>query len=725
MRVPPSFELLSRLCILIAMCFCDVGGAASAILRSRILGGPGFVWCLTRRFCSPVLLLVLAFALPCRALDASLKAQLIGAQLQVTLTADQGVAYVLEASVDLKSWSPMAGISLSGPQSQVTLTPAGGVVFYRARLASGGGGGSLPTVTIQADSGNAAVAVISPEAGGVCRYVMPSGLTYTLSFPSNSVAEATLVEMTPVTSLAGVPAAQGFLGGVLIQPADLTLIEPASLRIDLTNHYAPFDLTGYGFQPDGSSWHLSFGFAGTNWVEVLLPTLGGVGCGLFTDAELMALPEPTLLTNLPPTPALSLQSLPPDCYPEEQTRAKRLSRFFQIGIHSWSETFAKELNHQRRVSQLIPSGPLTGTLLARTLELHASFYRDHVAPFVQEAAGSCAIGGEVMSWMRLLASHARRLGATEDAWAAPPSGFVCQVVKRCKEQARDCCAAGILKPGLLPSQFAAAERMASAFSVDGAGCPGPSLNDVTKDCLPQWYGHLLIRETFDQTRISHGSTLRGRLSAQTSYSYDADVLNSTLTRGPFYDKLELEFSVGAAGGYSSSGQSHDIAPCSCTPPPGISPASLIQLQDGCLGAINRDSALQGKLITNLTFKITFWIPASMGLPGIPSLDAASLAAYNSQQLALAPLSLPCAYKGAASKNSTCPEDQATNGTTAQQGQVTLGTRGLGVSPTLQVYSKDTIYRNVSKDESSETHDDVTDSSLVTHFFLKLDLHARQ
>jgi hypothetical protein len=84
------------------------------------------------------------------------------------------------------------------------------------------------TVTLQAD--RAASARIT-TAGGAVSATAADGTVYTLTLPADALAFDTTITITPIATLSGLDAEGGRFIGVRLEPADLQLFEPASLRL--------------------------------------------------------------------------------------------------------------------------------------------------------------------------------------------------------------------------------------------------------------------------------------------------------------------------------------------------------------------------------------------------------------------------------------------------------------------------------------------------------------
>jgi hypothetical protein len=675
------------------------------------------------RFLASVFLGILAFGRVVA--DPVIQAEVSGESLKLTVSGDPGASYVLETSTDLKTWSTLDGVSLSGVGASSSVSLAGNAVFYRAK-AVGGSISVLPSVKVTLSTNDVAWTVVTPEYGGECQFNAASGVTYTLTFATNAVAEPTLVRMTRVDALDGVPAAQGFLAGVVIEPADLTLIEPASLTIGLTNSYAPLDLAGYGFTTNGADWHLHVSFADTNSLEISLPTLGGVGCGVFTEAEMLALPEPEIPTNFPTARKIVLQTLPEDCYPDEHGYARRYAQYMRTALEVFTEHEAKYLHVQRRGLDLKPTAPLSGTQLAMATRIYASIYADNIVPFLAKGESSCVIGSEILSWSRLLASHARRVGVTDTPWATPSSEFVCKVVKRCKEQARDCCIAGTLSRGQLPREFASADAMAARYGLSGANCGGPKLSDVSRDCAPQWYGHLSVHETHRTVSDNHSSTLRGGDTVESVLSIEADVATSIETLTPVVGQLALHLIGSATGTYNHSGWSWTFWLCDCKAGPGkvLMRGSRVPM-DGCPGSKLGAISVTGTNAAASSYDLTLWIPVTNSIPGLPVYPADTISQLNRSVIGNLNATLDVPYSGISTANSTCPEDAGVPPKTPIKGKATLGQlRPSSSHPDEQLFTATEIRWTQSRIDPYESHDDWSDFIETIEYTVRLELHRR-
>lgn len=111
------------------------------------------------------------------------------------------------------------------------------------------------SVTPQADAGRAASAPIG-RGGGTVTATGADGTTYTLTLPAGALLDPATITVTPVASIANLPAGATAARAVQIEPAGRRLLKPATLTIGGTAPPPAKTLTGFGFQPGGAQFHL-------------------------------------------------------------------------------------------------------------------------------------------------------------------------------------------------------------------------------------------------------------------------------------------------------------------------------------------------------------------------------------------------------------------------------------------------------------------------------------
>jgi hypothetical protein len=97
-----------------------------------------------------------------------------------------------------------------------------------------------------------------PVEGGSISATAADGTSFLLTVPPDALTFPISVTLTPMQSIGNVPLSGGMLGAVQIEPAELILLEPATLTIDAPDRNTTDDLLTVGFAYDGtgSEFHL-------------------------------------------------------------------------------------------------------------------------------------------------------------------------------------------------------------------------------------------------------------------------------------------------------------------------------------------------------------------------------------------------------------------------------------------------------------------------------------
>lgn len=565
--------------------------------------------------------------------------------VRIDLEGTASASYSIERSTNLTGWVTATTNTLAGPKASLVLPTSDVAAFFRARVVVDSAVPGLPQVTVltytnaagpQADLPNR-LAIASPDKDLVAQFTGRTGIRYTLTISSNAVVEPIMIRMTELRDLVGVPAQNGFFGGLLIEPSDVVLTSMAMLRIESTNDLPARDIIAYGFQPDGRDWHLLLANTDTNAVEFLIPSLGGFGFGAVTDAELAALPEPS------PTAAAAARRpslagiLEDSCYPEERARAGQVRYGLGVLLSNYLEVKNKQIAQDRRNQNLPPRGPLTANQLQQLTESLSYHYKEWFQPHLPEAGDSCAISEARLNTLQLLSDYATRMGVAPLPWKDEAAEYACKAVKRCKQQALDCCIAGGTVTSLRRS-FAAADRLGGSFGVDPKFCPSLSLADVGDKCAPLWSGKLEytgstrdfyqnnppLEEHQDETELT--CKLTGEIisaSEQQLFWYATVTLQILVTdyQASAYRRADDETHYGACkGGSRASLSSLD----------GSRP--LARPLDGYLADMISHKAASGVLKTNWIITLKINVEPLVTIPIIPPLDVNQLMLQNEAHL---------------------------------------------------------------------------------------------
>jgi hypothetical protein len=189
-------------------------------------------------------------------------------------------------------------ISSVATQARTSDTPAQQYTAYLPLInREGQPSTALPplSISVTADATSAASAPIGSE-GGQLSAVGADGTMYTLDVPAGALAYTQTLSLTPSASVSGLPLSGGSLGAVQLAPADLLLMQPATLTISsaiasdvaLTSY-------GYGFDGAGAEFHLrradepaalmSASPAAVKIITIRTPKLRGYGVARGKPAE--------------------------------------------------------------------------------------------------------------------------------------------------------------------------------------------------------------------------------------------------------------------------------------------------------------------------------------------------------------------------------------------------------------------------------------------------------
>jgi hypothetical protein len=206
---------------------------------------------------------------------------------------------------------PAAIISASGNAIvfRVPALAAPGLTRVSVRNPGGQGGaidftviGTGPQVAGQDDARRSS-AVVSSE-GGVVATTSAGGVTFSLEVPPGALAGSTLVSLTPVTSLIGLPLSGQARHAVRMQPAGLHFDRSATLTITLPAGTDVAHLFGFTFDDDGRNFEvLPARIDGTSFaLPIAHFTTAGVAGGRLEDFAREVQPLLAALpSSLPPT----------------------------------------------------------------------------------------------------------------------------------------------------------------------------------------------------------------------------------------------------------------------------------------------------------------------------------------------------------------------------------------------------------------------------------------
>ena len=366
--------------------------------------------------------------------------------VQLSLTGQVGVAYSIQASSNLSNWFLVStGIATNGwltfRHNAASNYPT---LFYRAT----GPNDSLPplTVALKSDTNHSVSALVSLDGGTAVLYGR-DGTRFTLSLPSNSIPDASIVTMTLVTNITGLPFARGTLGTVLLEPADLAFWGAASLEILFPSNINRREVISYFTKGDGSAFQLTPDRVGTNRIVIPVTRAGAYGSSLATTQELAnASRIGTGGIPLPGFAAAGASDALRDCFPEKQAAADQAKAELDQARAAKEKQVAALLGAERQKETHGESDDSSATL-AQVAAILCQFYTSQVAPRWPAGINNCALA-EVLVVQTLSVIRQRQLlnDDPNDQCVNMSDIPFCAIQKSCLADIRDCCTRGMKGP---------------------------------------------------------------------------------------------------------------------------------------------------------------------------------------------------------------------------------------------------------------------------------------
>lgn len=407
------------------------------------------------------------------------------------LVGESGRPYRVEVSSNLVTWAEVTTApAVNGFLTVQHAGPAGQRwLFYRAVLALPVI--PYPTVSPTPDTNLVAHALVTPAEGGTLYLQTMDGPALTLAISSNAVFTPTVVSMTLVTNLAGLPAAEGFLTAVRLEPEGLVLAAPAFLEVNFTTNLPASRIASFAFNNDGTRLHLVPDLVGTNRVRILVNQLRGHGSGMFTLEEVEAL---AATGPAPRSRRVSLHASMEECYPDEEEEARALHEELEEAIRPVQQKVAALLAVERQ-KQLLGVEEPGEPAVVEAFNEGATFYEQQLKPRVANAAQKCAVARELLTWLLGYERQRQLLGVAsdDDPRDQTANDLICQGLKRCEEEALECCR--IRGPDRRLVVFLLGlERTRQLLGMTDGNCAAPNSDEAWRDCVPEWTGELKIVE---------------------------------------------------------------------------------------------------------------------------------------------------------------------------------------------------------------------------------------
>jgi len=144
-------------------------------------------------------------------------------------------------------------------------------------------------VGVTRDSSHSARAAVT-MGGATITAVGGDGSRFTLTIPPNALPADTVITLTPVSSIAGLPLSGGLAAAVHLEPEGLHFNQPVVLRIEPERPVPPAKRIGFGYLRDGDDFH-PYPVDSGSALQMRLLHFSGAGVALGTSAEASALAQ--------------------------------------------------------------------------------------------------------------------------------------------------------------------------------------------------------------------------------------------------------------------------------------------------------------------------------------------------------------------------------------------------------------------------------------------------
>jgi hypothetical protein len=380
--------------------------------------------------------------------------------IELRLTGEAGTAYSIEASSNLSTWFLISGGIATNGLLTIRDNAASNypTLFYRGK----GTSDSLPPLAIglQPDTNLSVSTLVSLNGGSAVLYGH-DGIRFTLSLPSNSIPDPSIITMTLVTNLTGLPFARGTLGTVVLEPAGLAFWGAASLEIMFPSNIDRREVISFFAKGDGSAFQLTPDRVSTNRVVIPVTRLGTFGSSLATTQELANAArigtdsgQTVLRARASASNAMSLNAASTaDCFPEKQAAADQARAEIDQARAEKEKEVAALLGAERQRAMLGDSDDSSATLVQVALIL-CQFYSSQIAPRWPQALNNCALG-ELLTQNTLSLERQRQLLGTDpnDRCTDMSNIPFCLIFKSCLADIRQCCANGMKGPQKVAAVF--------------------------------------------------------------------------------------------------------------------------------------------------------------------------------------------------------------------------------------------------------------------------------
>jgi hypothetical protein len=439
------------------------------------------------------------------------------------LTNAAGASYTIQTSSNLLSWFA-AGSGLasngvlvfqhSGPANHRSL-------FYRAVENPP----TLPVVPVP-DTNAYATTLVTAD-GGRCQIYTDGDLHVQLVVPPMTLPHPTLVTMSLVTNLSGLPFSGGALLAVHVEPETLLLWGAAQLEFTLPPGIDRPNLVAYRFQMDGTRFTPVPCLLLTNRLRVAITEFGGYGFSLATPEEMASFIEGAMpVRPLYSPPKVELSAASQDCHGAKKEIATSTRRQLEGATDRVREAVTRQLSAIRQ--QQAPGYETDAqSTLTQALGDSCVIYEQLIAPRWSEATQNCALAEVLIQFTLGMERQRQLLGAAEEEGCTSSTPALdCSLIRNCVEELRECCET-VQGPGKVVALLGLARKDA----VLGTECISEQLlEETTRQCSSNmWIG------TFEA---------RSMISEQTGDTgYRTNLEHEVLFAGSVAESVEMDFGV--------------------------------------------------------------------------------------------------------------------------------------------------------------------------------------
>jgi hypothetical protein len=426
--------------------------------------------------------------------------------VRISLAGTPGVSYVVEASKNLQQWLPVTTSAAADGSLELVepVTATSAQRFYRGREA-----GTNVIVGPLANTNVSLTTLIQTNGGSAVLYGS-DGARYVLEFSPGTLLEPTLVSLTAVTNVAGLPFARGIIGAVRVDMNGVNLWGAASLRIIPSTNVPARQIVSFTANADGSRFRLAPDWVTTNGVIIPVVASGLYGSAQATAAELAGV---TPLVAAPLNEG-RLAAAAAGCFPLEAAEAADRDHDLSLQSDHLSAQLALILANTRQ-AQLDGSfeDRFDRTIVADVFEESACLFVENVRANLAAAQQNCALARVVLSHLLRVERQRQLLGlpANPECDSSLSSVPICAMMQNCLSEIEECCSSG----GRGPARIVEILTLSRQDQLLGQSCLSQGeIDDAITACSPGlWSGTLILNLSGDQTETQtyvNGSTVEER-----------------------------------------------------------------------------------------------------------------------------------------------------------------------------------------------------------------------